>query len=132
MENRWENNRNSDIIYFLGLKITAYGACRHEIKRHMLIGRRNRTSLDSTLKSRDITLPTKLHIVKIMFFPVVKYRCKSWSIKKSENQSIDGFELWCWGRLLKIPWTERRSNQSILKEISPEYSLEGRKLKLKL
>ena len=110
MANRWGNNGNSDRIYFLGLKITAYGVCSHEIKRHMLLGRNNRINIDSILKSRDITLPTKLHIVKVMVFPVVMYGCKSWSIKKSEHQRIDGFELWYWGRLLSIPWTARRSN----------------------
>ena len=116
---------------FLGSKITADGGS-HEIKRHLLIGRKIMTNIDSILKHRDITLPTKVHLVKAMVFPVVMYGCESWTVKKAERRRIDGFELWCWGRLLKIPWTERRSNQSILKEISPEYSLEGRKLKLKL
>ena len=117
---------------FLGSKITADGDFSHEIKRSFLLGRKVMTNLDSILKSRDITLPTKVHLVKAMVFPVVMYGCESWTIKKAERQKIDAFELWCWRRLLRVPWTERRSNQSILKEISPEYSLEGLKLKLKL
>ena len=117
---------------FLGSKITADGDCSHETKRCLLLGRKAMTNLDSILKSRDITLPTKVHLVKAMAFPVVMYGCKSWTIKKAECQKIDAFELWCWGRLLRVPWTARRSNQSILKEISPEYSLEGLMLKLKL
>ena len=117
---------------FLSSKITADGDCSHEIKRHLLLGRKVMTNLDSILKSRDITLPTKVCLVKAMVFPVVMYGCESWTIKKAECQKIDGFELWCWIRLLRVPWTARRSNQSILKEISPEYSLEGLMLKLKL
>ena len=113
-------------------QITADGNCSHEIKRHLLLGRRTRTHLDSILKSRDITLPTKVHLVKAMVFPVVMYGCESWTIKKAECQRIDVFELWCWRRLLRVPWTARRSSQSILKEISPEYSLKGLMLKLKL
>ena len=108
-----------------GSKITADGDCSHEIKRRLLLGRKAKTNLDSILKSRDITLPTKVHLVKDMVFPVVMYGCESWTIKKAERQRIDAFELWCWRRLLRVPWTARRSNQSILKEISPEYSLEG-------
>ena len=114
-----------------GSKLTADGDCSHEIKRCLLLGRKTMTNLDSILKSRDITLLTKIHLVKAMVFPVVMYGCESWTIKKAERQ-IDAFELWCWRRLLKVPWTARRSNQSILKEISPEYSLEGLMLKLKL
>ena len=117
---------------FLGSKITADGDCSHEIKRRLLIGRRAMTNLDSILKSRDITLPTKVCLVKAMVFPVVMYGCESWTIKKTEHQRTDAFELWCLRRLLRVPWTPRRSNQSILKEISPEYSLEGLILKLKL
>ena len=117
---------------FLGSKITADGDCSHEIKRCLLLERRVMTNLESILKSRDITLPTKIYLVKPMVFPVVMYGCGSWTIKKSESQRIDAFELWCWRRLLRVPWTARRSNQSILKEISPEYSLEGWMLKLKL
>ena len=117
---------------FLGSKITADGDCSHEIKRCLLLGRKAMTNLDSMLKSRDITLPTKLHLVKAMVFPVVMYGCESWTIKKAEHQRIDAFEQWCWRRLLRVPWNARRSNQSILKEISPEYSLEGLMLKLKL
>ena len=115
-----------------GSKITADGDCSHEIKRRLLLGRKIMTNLDSMLKSRDITLPTKVHLVKAMVFPVVMYGCKSWTIKKAEGQGIDAFELWCWRRLLRVPWTAKRSNQSILKEISLEYSLEGLMLKLKL
>ena len=113
-------------------KITADGDCSHEIKRRLLLGRKAMTNLDSILKSRDITLPTKVCLVKTMVFPVVMYGCESWTIKKAEHQRIDAFELWCWRRLLRVPWTARRSNQSILKEISPKYSLEGLMLKLKL
>ena len=115
-----------------GSKITADGDCSHEIKRHLLLGRKAMINLDSILKSRDITLPTKVCLVKAMVFPVVMYGCESWTIKKAEHQSIDAFELWCWRRLLRVAWTARISNQSILKEISPEYSLEGLMLKLKL
>ena len=114
-----------------GSKITAGGNCRHEIKRHLLLGRKIMTNLDSILKSRDVTLPTKVRLVKAMVFPVVMYGCENWTIKKAECQRIDAFQLWCW-RLLRVPWTARRSNQSILKEISPEYSWEGLMLKLKL
>ena len=117
---------------FLGSKITADGDWSHEIKRHLLLGRKAMTNLDSILKSRDITLLTKFRLFKAIVFPVVMYGCKSWTIKKAERQRIDAFELWCWRRLLRVPWTARRSNQSILKEISPEYSLEGLMLKLKL
>ena len=117
---------------FLGFKITADGDCSHEIKRHLLLGRKVMTNLDSIFKSRDITLPTRVHLVKAMVFPVVMYGCEIWTVKKAERQRIDAFELWCWRRLLRVPWTTRRSNQSILKEISPECSLEGLMLKLKL
>ena len=120
----------SDFI-FLGSKITADGDCSHKIKRHLLLGRKVMTNLDSIFKSRDITLPTKVHLVKAMVFPVVMYGCESWTIKKADHRKIDAFELWCWGRFLRVPWTIRRSNQSILREISPEYSLEGPMLKLK-
>ena len=108
---------------FLGSKVTADGDCSHEIKRLLLLGRKVMTNLDSILKSRDITLPTKVRLVKAMVFPVVMYGCESWTVKKAECQRIYAFELWCWRRLLRVPWTARRSNQSILKEISPEYSL---------
>ena len=131
MANRWRNNRNGERLYVLGTKITADGDCSHEIKRHLLLGRIVMINLDSIFKSRDITLPTKVHLVKAMVFPVVMYGCESWT-KKAEHQRIDAFELWCWRRLLRVPWTARRSNQSILKEISPEYSLQGLMLKLKL
>ena len=117
---------------FLNSKITADGDCSHDIKRPLLLERKAMTKLDSMLKSKDITLPTKVHLLKAMVFPVVMYGCESWTIKKAECQRIDAFELWCWRRLLRVPWTERKSNQSILKEINPEYSLEGLKLKLKL
>ena len=127
----WKHWKLADFI--LGAsKITAVGDCSHEIKRWLLLGRKDMTKLDSILKSRDITLPTKVHLVKAMVFPVVKYGYESGSIKKVEGQRIDAFELWCWRRLLRVPWTARRSNQSIIKEISPEYSLEGLRLKLKL
>ena len=116
---------------FWGSKITADGDCSHEIKRHLLLGRKVMTNLDSIFKSRDITLRTKVHVVKAMFFPIVIYGCESWTIKKAERRRIDAFELWCWRRLLGVPWTARRSNQSILK-ISPGISLEGMMLKLKL
>ena len=121
----------SDFI-FGGSNITADGDCSHEIKRHLLFGRKVMTNLDSIFKSRDITLPTKVHLVKAVVFPVVMYGCESWTIKKAEHRRIDAFELWCWRNPLIIPWTTRRSNQTILKEISPEYSLEGLMLKLKL
>ena len=117
---------------FLGSKITADADCNHEIKRCLLLGRKAMTNLDSILKSRDITLPTKVHLVKAMVFPVVMYGCESWTVKKAERLRIDAFELWCWRRLLRVPWTARRSNQSILKEISPGCSLEGLMLRLKL
>ena len=117
---------------FWGLKITADGDCSHEIKRHLLLGRKVMTNLDSILKSRDITLPTKVHLVKAVVFPVVMYGCESWTVKKAECQRTDAFELWCWRRRLRVPWTARRSNQSILKEISPGISLERMMLKLKL
>ena len=117
---------------FLCSKITADGDCSHEIKRHLLLGRKAMTNLDTILKSKDTTLPTKVHLVKAMVFPVVMYGCESWTVKKTEGQRIDASELWCWRRLLRVPWTARRSNQSILKEISPGCSLEGLMLKLKL
>ena len=132
MADRWGNNENSETLLFSGSKITADGDCSHEIKRHLFLGGRAMTSLDSILESRDITLPTKIHLVKAMVFPVVMYGCESWTIKKAEWWRIDAFELWCWRRLLRVPWTARRSNQSILKEISPEYLLEGLMLKQKL
>ena len=117
---------------FLGSKITADGDCRHEIKRHLLLGRKPMTNLDSVLKSRDFTLPTKVHLVKAMAFLVVMYGCENWTVKKAECLRIDAFELWCWRRLLRVPWTARRSNLYILKEVTPQYSLEGLMLKLKL
>ena len=117
---------------FLGSKITADGDCSHEVKRRLLLGRKVMTNLDSIFKSRDITLPTKVCLVKAMVFPVVMYGCESWTVKKAECQRIDAFELWCWRRLLRVPWTARRSNQSILREISPGCSMEGMMLKLKL
>ena len=121
----------SDFL-FLGSKITADSDCSHEIRRRLLLGRKAMTNLDSVLKSRDVTLLTKVRIVKGMVFPVVTYGCENWTVKKAEHPRIDAFELWCWRRLLKVPWTARRSNQSILREIDPEYSLEGLMLKLKL
>ena len=123
MANRWEN---SDRLYFGGSKITADGDCSHEIKGCLPLGRKAMTNLDSILKSKDITWLTKVYIVKAMVFPVVMYRCESRAVKKAEHQRIDVFELWCWRRPLRVPWTARRSNQSILKEISPEISLEGK------
>ena len=117
---------------FGGSKITADGDCSHEIKRCLLLGRKVMTKLDNILKSRDITLPTKVHLVKAMVLPVVMYGCESWSVKKAKHQNIDAFELWCWRRLLRVPWTARRSNQTILKDISPGCSLEGLMLRLKL
>ena len=123
---RWET------LFWAGSKITAEGDCSHEMKRCLLLGRKVMTNLDSILKSRDITLPTKVCLVKAMVFPVVVYGCESWTIKKAEQRRSDAFKLWCWRRLLRVPWTARRSNQSILKEISPEHSLEGLMLKLKL
>ena len=124
--------KQSQTFILGGLKITADGNCSHKIKRCLLLGRKVMTNLDSILKSRDITLPTKVHLVKAMVFPVVMYGCESWTIKKAEHRRIDAFELWYWRRLLRLPWTARRSNQSILKEISPGCSLEGLLLKLKL
>ena len=121
----------SDLI-FCGSKIATDGDCSHEIKRHLLLGRKVMANLDSILKSRDITFPTKVRLVKAMVFPVVMYGCESWTVKKAEHRRIDAFELWCWRRLLSIPWTARRSNQTILKEIGPGCSLEGLMLKLKL
>ena len=128
MTNRWENNGNSDI--FLGSKITPDGECHHEIKRRLLLGRKAMTKLDSILKSRDTTFLTKVHIVKAIVFPVVIYGCEHWTTQKAERWRIDVFELWCLRSLLRVPWTARRSNQSILKEINPEYSLKGLMLKL--
>ena len=135
MTNGWGNNRNSDRLYLFILfvsKITADGDCSHEIKRCLILGRQAMTNLDSILKSRDITLPIKVHLVKAMVLPVVKYGCESWTIGKAEHGRTDAFVLWCWRRPLRVSWTARRSKQSILKEISPEYSLEGLMLKLKL
>ena len=123
---------HSIALFWGAPKITADGDCSHDIKRRLLLGRKVMTNLDSILKSRDITLPTKVHLLKAVVFPVVMYGCKSWTVKKAEHQRIDAFELWCWRRFLRVPWTVRRSNQSILKEISPEYSLEGLMVKLKL
>ena len=128
----WETVETVADFIFLGSKITADGDCSHEIKRHLLLGRKGMTNLDSIFKSRDITLPTKIRLVKAMVFPIVMYACESWTIKKAEPRRINGFELWCWRRLLRVPWTARRSNQSFLKEISPGCSLEGMMLKLKL
>ena len=132
MANRRETVETVADFIFLGSKITADGDCSHEIRRCLLLGRKVMTNLDSILKSRDITLPTKIHFVKAVFFPVVMYGCESWTVQKAECQRIDPFELWCWRRLLRVPWTARRCNQSILKEIIPGCSLEGLMLKLKL
>ena len=132
MGNRWGNSGNSVRLYFLGSRITADGDCSHKIKRRLLLGRKFMTNLDSIFKSRDITLPTKVCLVKAVVFPVVMCGCESWTIKKAEHQRIDAFELWCWRRLLRVPWIARRSNQCILKELSPGCSLEGLMLKLKL
>ena len=132
MADRWGNSGNSGCLYFLGSKITADCDCSHEIKRRLLLGRKVMTKLDSTLKSRDITWSTKVRLVKAMVFPAIMYGCESLIIKKAERRRIDAFELWCWRRLLRVPWTARRSNQSILKEMSPRCSLEGLMLKLKL
>ena len=129
MGNRWGNSGNSQTLFFWASKITADGDCSHDIKRHLLLGRKVMTNLDSIFKSRDITLPT---LVKAMVFPVVMYGCESWTVKKAEHRRIDAFELWCCRRLLRVPWTARRSNQSILKETSPGCSLEGLMLRLKL
>ena len=131
MANRWGNSGNSERLYFLGLTISADGDCSHEIKRCLLLGRKAMTNLDSILRIRDIILLTKVHMVKAMFFPVVVYGCEGWTIKKADSQRTNFFELWCWRRLLRVPRRARKSNQSILKEISPEYSLEGLMLKLK-
>ena len=132
MGNRWGNSGNSVRLFLGGSKITADGDCSHEIKRHLLLEMKVMTNIDSIFKSRDITLPTKVHLVKAMVFPVVMYGCESWTVKKAECRRIDAFELWCWRRLLRVPWTARRSNQSILKETSPGCSLEGLMLRLKL
>ena len=131
MANRWGNNGNREFIFW-GSKITADDDCSYELKRHLLLGRKTMTNLDSILNSWDITLPTKVCLVKATFFPVVMYGCESWTIKKAECRRIDAFELWCWSRLLRVPWAARKSNQSILKKISPGCSLEGLMLKLKL
>ena len=130
--NRWGKSGNSVVFHFLGLQNHCRQCCSHEIKGCLFLGRKAMTNLDNVLKSRDITLPTKADIVKAMVFPVVMYGCESWTIKKTECQRIDAVKLWCWRRLLRVPWTASKSNQSILKEISPEYSLEGLMLKLKL
>ena len=132
MANSQGNNGNSERLYFLGLQVTKDDECSHEFKRRLFLGRKAMTNLNSILKSRDITLPIKIHLVKAMVFPVVMYEFESWTIKKAEHRRIDAFELWCWRRLLRVPWIARRSNQTILKQISPEYSLEGLMLKLKL
>ena len=132
MANRWENNGNSGRLNFGGSKVTADGDCSYEIKRSLLLGRKAMTNLDSILKSRGITLPKKVHLVKAMVFPVIMYGCESKTIKKDEHRRIDAFELWCWRRLLRVPWTAGRSNLSILKEVSPGCSLEGLMLKLNL
>ena len=132
MANRWGNSGNSERLYLGGFKITADGDCSHEMKRRLLLGRKAMTNLNSMLKSSNITLLTKVRLVKPVVFPVVMYGCESWAIKKAEHWKIDAFELWCWRRLLRVPWTARRSNQFILKEISPEYSLERLMLMLKL
>ena len=132
MGNRWETVETVADLIFEGSKITADGDCSHEVKKHLLLGRKVMTNLDSILKSRDITFSTKVRLVKAMVFPVVMYGFESWTINKAEHQRIDAFELWCWRRLLRVTWTARRSNKSILKEISPGCSLEGLMLKLKL
>ena len=132
MGKKWGYSGNSVRLYFFGSKITADGDCSHEIKRCLLLGRKVMTNVDSIFKSRDVTLPIKIRLIKAMFFPVVMYGCESWTVKKAERQRIDAFELWCWRRLLRVPWTARRFNQSILKEINPGISLEGMMLKLKL
>ena len=132
MANRWGNSESSADFILGGSKIPADGGCSHEIKRHLLLGRKVMTNLDSILKSRDITLPTKVHLIKAMVFPLVMYGCESWTIKRAEGRRIDAFELWCWRRLLRVPWTARRFNQSILREIGPGCSVKGLMLKLKL
>ena len=129
LHGKWMEKQRKQRLYLLGSKITADGDCSHEIKRCLLLGRKVMTNLDSILKSRDITWPTKVHLVKVMVFPVAVYGCESWTIKKAEHWRIDAFELWCWRRLLRVPWTARRTNQSVLKEISPDYSLEGLMMK---
>ena len=131
MANRWGNNGNSDRLY-LGGDLNCRCDCSHEIKRHLLLGRKVMTNLDSIFKSRDIRMPTMVHLIKAMVFPVVMYGCESWTIKKAECRRIDAFDLWCWRRLLRVPWTARRSNQSILKEISAGCSFKGLMLRLKL
>ena len=125
MADRWGNSGNSVRLYFLGSKSTADGDCSHDMKSRLLLGRKVMTNLDSILKSRDVTWPTKVRLVKTMFFPVVMYGCESWTVKKAKHRITDAFELSCWRRLLRVPWTARRSNQSSLKEISPGISLEG-------
>ena len=132
MANRWEKMETVADFIFLGSKITADGDCSHEIKRCLLLGRKVMTKLESIFKSRDITLPTKVHLVKAMVFPVVMYGCEIWTVKKAEHRRVDAFELWCWRRLLRVPWTARRANQSILKDIIPGISLEEMMPKLKL
>ena len=132
MGNRWGNSGNSVGLHLGGSKITADGDCSHEIERRLLLGRKVMTNLDRIFKSRDITLPTKVRLVKAMVFPVVMYGCESWTVKKAERRGIDAIELWCWRRLLSVPWTARRSNQYMLKEISPGISLEGMMLNLKV
>ena len=132
MANRWVTVETVADFIFFGSKITADGDCSHEIKRGLVLRRKVMTNLDSILKSRDITLPTKVSLVKATVFPVVMYGCENWTVKKTELQTMDAFELWCWRRLLRVPWTARRSNQSILKEVNPGCSLEGLMLKLKL
>ena len=132
MGNRWGNSGNSGRLYFWGLQNYCRCECSHEIKRHLFLERKVTANLDSLLKSRDITLPTKVCLVKAMVFPVIMYGCGSWTTKKAEHRRVVAFELWCWRRLLRVPWTLRISNQSIPKEIGPEYSLEGLMLKLKL
>ena len=131
MANRWETVETVRDFILGGSQITADGECSHEIKRRLLLARKVMANVDSIIKNRDITLPIKVHLVKTMVFSVVMYGCENWTIKKAEHQRTDAFELWCWRRLLRVPWTSRRSNHSILKEISPEYSLEGLMLKLK-
>ena len=132
MSNRWGKNENNERLYFGGVQDTVDGDCSHEIKRCLLLGRKAMINLDSILKSRDIILLPKVHLVKPMIFPGVMYGCESWTIKKAEHERIDAIELWCWKRLLRVPWTAKRSNHSILKEISPEHSLEELILKLKV
>ena len=132
MANSWGKIGSNDTFYFLGLQVTVDGDCSYEIKTHLLLGKKAMTNPDSILKSRDITLPTKVRLVKAVVFPVLMYGCENWTVKKAERWRIDAFELWCWRRLLRVSWTARRSNQSILKEINPGISLEGMMLKLKL